>query len=744
MAIPNWLTLATESGNSGTTIVSLTAATNPTENERIYALTVRNDNTGLSRIVNIIQGTKVNYAEDFFTIEVIEGNGYLTTSSANTIWVSEDTDLENWTLLKSSGSYETLYQIEEGKAYCLRGSVGENQPIFYSPYPNPGGPSLSVYGNIKSVYGGMESGSPINLTNAFNWTNSQGYGVNNCIVDAENLIIEPLSGQVFTRMFYNCANLEVPPQLPVVANVPDNGYAFMFAGCASLTQTPFIYGRTLGNNCCEGMFSQCYSLETPPQLQATSMGDSCCDGMFWYCTALTITPIISATTIGERCFEEMFFSCHSLEDASTISIPVTNTLCCYNMFNNCTSLTTTPELPATTVAPGSYQQMFVGCTSLTSAPELPAISATSNCYSHMFSGCTSLNYIKCLAEYLTPNQGESVTDSVESWVSYVAPVGLFLKSPNMNDWGRGNSGIPIGWIIGDADITQYIYLTTSGISVNCVQQEKSVSVFSSSEWSYTTTANWLSISRSGDTLTINISKNTSDYDRTGVINITNTEGLSNSITIIQEAYDYGTENFTIQMLSNGNISSSGTSNKTIEWCVNNGEWITGSSADIDVVSGDIVEFKSANKDYTFGWTFNVTGLYKVFGNIMSLQGDATYLNNYQFQRLFEGNTGLTTAENLILPDFTAGSCYQYMFSGCTSLTTAPAISNLSSSSCALEMFAGCSSLNYIKCTATSFGRTAIVRWVQGVSPTGTFVKASGVTWESGDNGIPNGWTVQEV
>ena len=32
----------------------------------------------------------------------------------------------------------------------------------------------------------------------------------------------------------------------------------------------------------------------------------------------------------------------------------------------------------------------------------------------------------------------------------------------------------------------------------------------------------------------------------------------------------------------------------------------------------------------------------------------------------------------------------------------------------------------------------------GVSSTGTFVKRSGVTYETGNSGIPVGWTVEEI
>ena len=85
-----------------------------------------------------------------------------------------------------------------------------------------------------------------------------------------------------------------------------------------------------------------------------------------------------------------------------------------------------------------------------------------------------------------------------------------------------------------------------------------------------------------------------------------------------------------------------------------------------------------------------------------------------------------------------------MFGGCTSLTTAPELpaTNLVFF-CYDSMFRGCRNLNYIKCLATNLGfMPSTNNWVSNVAPTGTFVKAAGMTkWTTGDNGIPEGWTV---
>lgn len=123
---------------------------------------------------------------------------------------------------------------------------------------------------------------------------------------------------------------------------------------------------------------------------------------------------------------------------------------------------------------------------------------------------------------------------------------------------------------------------------------------------------------------------------------------------------------------------------------------------------------------------------------------ATTLAEGCYQGMFDSCTSLTTAP--ALPATTlADNCYQQMFYNCTSLTTAPALpATTLAQSCYINMFNGCENLNYIESLATDISAIDCDTWVQGVSETGTFVKAAGVNWPTGDSGIPEGWTVQEA
>jgi len=60
------------------------------------------------------------------------------------------------------------------------------------------------------------------------------------------------------------------------------------------------------------------------------------------------------------------------------------------------------------------------------------------------------------------------------------------------------------------------------------------------------------------------------------------------------------------------------------------------------------------------------------------------------------------------------------------------------------MFNGCTKLNYIKVCATSWNVNDASNWVYNISSTGDFYKPEETTIPSGENGIPNNWTVHDI
>lgn len=241
--------------------------------------------------------------------------------------------------------------------------------------------------------------------------------------------------------------------------------------------------------------------------------------------------------------------------------------------------------------------------------------------------------------------------------------------------------------------------------------------------------------------------------------------------VVWPTIDYSKIPLTFEVLSAGTITweryaGGSTNSKTIQYKKNDGEWTsitsnTGSSApSISVVPGDIVVFKGNNKSYYSSPGYNKFGgsaTFKAYGNILSL----IYEDNYQtetelpsgntqntlqnFDSLFQKNSGITDASNIIMPQNTKNNCYHRMFEDCYNLEKAPTLPAVTLEPNAYQyMFANCSKLVYVKCLATNMSATDCTgNWLSSVSPTGTFVKHPNATWETSDSGIPKGWTVQD-
>ena len=422
------------------------------------------------------------------------------------------------------------------------------------------------------------------------------------------------------------------------------------------------------------------------------------------------------------------------------------------LFSDCTGLTSAENLilPATTLADGCYFTMFQGCTSLTSAPALPATDLADSCYVSMFQDCTSLTTAPELpAIDLAMGCYASMFQGCTS-LNYIKCLATDISARDCTD----------RWVNGVASTGTFV---------------KAPSMTS---WG------------------------------------TGTSGIPEGWTV-----EDNQEPLTFNILSAGTINWTASSTdaiKTIDYKVNDGAWVsitsnTGSSAPTIIVnSGDKVQFRGNNTQYaTSESNYNSfsgsTALFKAKGNIMSLiYGDdfknkLTISSTYTFTSLFRNCTKLVSAENLILPATTlAENCYQYMFSGCTSLTTAPELpattlatycySNMFdgctslttapelpartlashcyynmfmgctslttapelpattlATYCYSNMFDGCTSLNYIKCLATDISATNCTsNWVDGVAATGTFIKSPDMSrWIESSDGIPTGWTVED-
>ena len=114
--------------------------------------------------------------------------------------------------------------------------------------------------------------------------------------------------------------------------------------------------------------------------------------------------------------------------------------------------------------------------------------------------------------------------------------------------------------------------------------------------------------------------------------------------------------------------------------------------------------------------------------------------------MFSGCTSLSAAPALPVTTL-VNYCYNSMFKGCTSLTQAPALQATTLADyCYQSMFRNCISLSSISAAFTEWSPSnATAGWLSAVSSSGTFYCPTALgtndTITRGDNYCPTNWTV---
>lgn len=122
---------------------------------------------------------------------------------------------------------------------------------------------------------------------------------------------------------------------------------------------------------------------------------------------------------------------------------------------------------------------------------------------------------------------------------------------------------------------------------------------------------------------------------------------------------------------------------------------------------------------------------------------ATTLAQYCYQYMFVSSAVVSVPADLLPAKTVVWSCYRAMFSSCESLAAAPDLpASRLTAYCYRSMFYHCYAIKSVKCLATTgLGTTECTQaWLTGAPSGGTFYAKSGVSWASGGNGIPSGWT----
>ena len=167
-------------------------------------------------------------------------------------------------------------------------------------------------------------------------------------------------------------------------------------------------------------------------------------------------------------------------------------------------------------------------------------------------------------------------------------------------------------------------------------------------------------------------------------------------------HDYSEDYLTFVAKGSGTFTFTPKNSNVISYSTDNGgTWAEGNS--VEVSNGDKVLWKGTMTPSSFNGigTFSATSNFDVQGNAMSLlfgdnfKGQTSLTGkNYAFYSLFNGNTKVINAKNLSLPaTILANYCYNNMFYGCKSLTTAPELpATTLANYCYYYMFNGCTSL----------------------------------------------------
>ena len=724
---------------------------------------------------------------DYFYIESLgDGNTVtLITNLRNTSYssyltptIEYSTDKQNWTTITFDWSTTGIKNINipvvlnTGDKMYFRNDTGKFSRVIYhsSSYEtsyitfttNNWQDGVNVGGDIRTLINYRNVDNTILEDGMFSNLFSHTYGgtITAKIVDASNLKLPftELTLYCYYSMFNGCTKLTSTPTLPATT-LAKYCYNYMFRSCSSLTTLPELPATTMQYGCYSGMFRGCTKLTTVPTLPTTTLAESCYSSMFMDCSSLTTAPELPLTTLATGCYSGMFNGCTSLTTAPILPATTLVGHCYENMFKGCTGLTTAPTLPATTLASYCYAYMFEKCTSLTSTPALPATTLASSCYYSMFNGCSNLNKVLTYAEDI------STSNCTTNWLNNVASSGTLYNAGSAVYTTDSPSGIPTGW----TEVTT-VPTTTSVYAVP--------NTFTAKSWMDKSKLNYtiIGVNETGIDVPlgeqnelITIGKNTGSSTVTHTETLTY-DGMDYTITINQTANDTDEPDyFYIESLGDGNtisVINEGDGNTTnvtptLEYSTDKNTWNT---ITFDWTSGthttelpvklntggkmyfrnDTRKFSGLTNYITFSPSVssNVGGDIRTLSNYLDVNSETTP-QSYMFYKLFYNNKYIVDASNLRLSYTTLASyCYSWMFTGCSSLTSAPELpATTLADYCYMYMFDGCSSLTSVTIYATSTANTSFGSWLINVAPSGTFYNNGFLDLpKNSASGIPSGWT----
>ena len=351
---------------------------------------------------------------------------------------------------------------------------------------------------------------------------------------------------------------------------------------------------------------------------------------------------LPAMTLSPSCYDNMFFQCYNLETAPELPAEDLEEYCYRSMFEECTSLTAMPSMGMTSVSEGSCQYMFYSATSLTTVAEmLKPMYLDVACYDSMFEYCTSITQAPELPALTLVSQCYNHMFHDCTHLNFIKAA--FVTEPSTdytNEWVDG--------VAATGNFFKGIDAKWNVVGVNGIPEGWTVLSFETVYFSMT---------------------NKDEYYECNITFTPATVGdkLYYSRDFGQTWSEYTS---TITTSYNDNIQFKGT--------------------------------LTANGNNGIG-TFSVTGMFNVYGNVMSLIYGDNFLNqtalkaDYNFAHLLEDCSWLGDAHELVLPSTTLRAhCYDSMFKNCSSVSQLPALHAMNlAEGCYSYMYYGCENISSV-------------------------------------------------
>ena len=594
-----------------------------------------------------------------------------------------------------------------------------------------------------------------------------------------------LARSCYDRMFEGCASLTSAPTLPATT-LADYCYEWMFSTCTSLTSAPALPATTLASNCYSSMFYYCTALTAAPALPVTTLAGSCYSGMFQGCTSLTSAPELPATTLIGNCYRNMFNGCTSLNKVTCLATTNINTndstyRWLYNVastgtFNKASGATWPTDsangIPTGWTAVSPFEPFYVENININSEgdgtgegdgegegegdePEVPEFETVE--FTSIGENAPGID-VEWSADGSTWYPLESTQpdpedeSGFERWILEVYPgQKVYLRCGDaMDAWatdesnyisitGMSKVGGNIMSLLYGSNFTGQETEFPSGSSYNFCNLFYGSEIVDASELVLPATTltdhcyrhmfaqcNLLTSAPALPATTLAQNCYSNMFEGCGAL--TSAPALP-ATTLAQECY--GAMFFECSSLTSAPALPATT---LTDGCYNNMFNGCSSLTSAPALPATIMA------DNCYSSMFQ--GCYSL---TQAPALPATTLAQKCYSYMFRSNA-LTSAP--ALPATTlAGRCYMGMFEYCSSLTQAPELpATTLVDRCYQIMFRYCSSLNKVTCLATSGinENRSTDAWLSGVSPSGVFTKAAGVTWSEGVSGIPASWVTNEV